>query len=40
MKELEVKVLNIDLMEMEERLKKIGARLIDKEVQVNTLIGY
>ncbi|NLV88239.1 MAG: class IV adenylate cyclase [Tissierellia bacterium] len=38
MKELEVKVLNIDLMEMEERLKKIGARLIDKEVQVNTLI--
>lgn len=38
MKELEVKVLNIDLMEMEEKLEKLGAKLIEKELQVNTLI--
>lgn len=39
MKELEVKVLNIDVLKMEEKLKSLGAKLIAKEVQVNTLIG-
>lgn len=38
MKELEVKVLNIDLEEMESKLKSVGAILLDKELQVNTLI--
>lgn len=38
MKELEVKVLNIDVLKMEEKLKSLGAKLIAKEVQVNTLI--
>lgn len=38
MKELEVKVLNIDLKEIEEKLIKLGAKLIDRELQVNTLI--
>ena len=38
MKELEVKVLNIDLKEMESKLMSLGATLIDKELQVNTLI--
>lgn len=38
MKELEVKVLNIDLEEMESKLKSLGATLIGKELQVNTLI--
>ena len=38
MKELEVKILNIDINEMEKKLKTLGATLIDKEVQVNTLI--
>lgn len=38
MKELEVKILNIDLNEMENKLKELGAELIDKEIQVNTLI--
>ncbi|NLK44201.1 MAG: class IV adenylate cyclase [Tissierellia bacterium] len=38
MKELEVKVLNIDLIEMEGKLIKLGGKLIDKELQVNTLI--
>lgn len=38
MKELEVKILNIDLEEMENKLKKLGAKLIDEELQVNTLI--
>lgn len=38
MKELEVKILNININEMEEKLKKLGAKLIGKELQVNTLI--
>lgn len=38
MKELEVKVLSIDLEEMESKLISLGATLIDKELQVNTLI--
>lgn len=38
MKELEVKILNIDLEEMENKLINVGAKLISKEVQVNTLI--
>ena len=38
MKELEVKILNIDLEEMENKLKELGAELIAKESQVNTLI--
>ncbi|CAK7059977.1 class IV adenylate cyclase [Tissierella sp.] len=38
MKELEVKVLNMDLKEMESKLMSLGATLIDKELQVNTLI--
>lgn len=37
-KELEVKILNIDLDEMESKLKDLGATLISKEEQVNTLI--
>ena len=38
MKELEVKVLNIDILKMEDKLKSLGAKLIEKELQVNTLI--
>ncbi|HZK33624.1 MAG TPA: class IV adenylate cyclase [Tissierellaceae bacterium] len=38
MRELEVKILNIDLNQMEEKIKKLGGKLIAKEVQVNTLI--
>ncbi len=38
MRELEVKVLNINLENMEDKLKGLGARLIAKEVQINTLI--
>lgn len=38
MKELEVKILNIDLKEMESKLKSLGAKLISKELQTNTLI--
>lgn len=37
-KELEVKVLNIDKKEMEERLVSIGAKYLVKEEQINTLI--
>lgn len=38
MKELEVKVLNVDLEEMEKKLIELGAKLISREIQVNTLI--
>lgn len=37
-KELEVKILNIDLDEMEKQIISLGGKLIAKEVQVNTLI--
>lgn len=37
-KELEVKVLNIDMDEMEEKIIAAGGQLIGKEYQVNTLI--
>lgn len=37
-KELEVKILNVDLEEMEKKIISLGGRLIAKEVQVNTLI--
>ena len=37
-KEFEVKVLNIDIESMEKRLVELGAKLIAKEVQINTLI--
>lgn len=37
-KELEVKILNIDLEEMEKLIISLGGTLIAKEVQVNTLI--
>lgn len=37
-KELEVKVLNIDVVEMERKLKSLNAELVNKELQVNTLI--
>ncbi|NLW23325.1 MAG: class IV adenylate cyclase [Tissierellia bacterium] len=37
-KEIEVKVLNIDLDRMERSLKDIGAKLISKEEQTNILI--
>lgn len=36
-KELEVKVLNIDKNNIEKKLKEIGAKLIKKEHQVNTI---
>ncbi|QQY78880.1 adenylate cyclase class 2 [Keratinibaculum paraultunense] len=36
-KEIEVKVLNVDLDEMEERLLKLGAKLVAKEYQINTI---
>ncbi|WP_313756044.1 class IV adenylate cyclase [Tissierella sp.] len=38
MKELEVKILNVNLDDMELKLRSLGATLIDKELQVNTLI--
>jgi len=37
-KELEVKILNVNLDDMELKLRSLGATLIDKELQVNTLI--
>ncbi len=37
-KELEVKVLDIDIEEIEKALNKLGGKLISKEVQINTLI--
>lgn len=37
-KELEVKILNVDLDEMERKIISLGGRLVAKEVQVNTLI--
>lgn len=36
-KEIEVKVLNVDLDEMEERLLELGAKLIAKEYQTNII---
>lgn len=36
--ELEVKVMNNDLDELEEKLKNLGAKLISKEKQINTII--
>lgn len=36
-KELEVKILNIDLDDMEKKLKDIGGKLIAKEYQINTI---
>ena len=36
-KEIEVKVLNIDPDDIEEKLIKLGAKLIKKEYQVNTI---
>lgn len=36
--EIEIKVLNIDLNEMESKLKKLGAKLASEEYQVNTVI--
>lgn len=38
MRELEVKVLNMDLKAMEEKIKSLGGKLIAKENQTNTLI--
>lgn len=35
--EMEVKVLNIDKKEIEKRLIKVGAKLVKKEYQVNTI---
>lgn len=37
-KELEVKILNVDINEIEAKLKKLNAVLIKKELQINTLI--
>lgn len=36
--EIEVKVLNVNLAEIEEKLKELGARLVSEEYQVNTVI--
>ena len=36
-KEIEVKVLNVDLDEMEKRLIEIGAKLISREYQINII---
>ncbi|SHH22203.1 adenylate cyclase, class 2 [Caloranaerobacter azorensis DSM 13643] len=36
-KELEVKVLDIDKDEIEKRLKEVGAKLISREYQINTI---
>lgn len=38
MRELEVKILNIDAQEMENRIKNRGGVLIGKERQINTLL--
>ncbi len=38
MRELEVKILNMDLKELELKIQALGATLISQEVQVNTLI--
>lgn len=38
MRELEVKILNMDLNDLESKIQALGATLISKEVQVNTLI--
>jgi len=37
-KELEVKILNIDMDLVEEKIKSLGGKIISKEIQVNTLI--
>lgn len=37
-KELEVKVLDVDINEIENKLKDLNATLVKKELQVNTLI--
>lgn len=37
-RELEVKILNIDLNKIEEKIKSLGGKLIAKELQTNTLI--
>lgn len=37
-KELEVKVLNIDIGLIEERIISLGGKLLSKELQINTLI--
>lgn len=37
-KELEVKVLNIDINLIEEKIKNLGGKIISKELQINTLI--
>lgn len=37
-KELEVKVLNLDINRLEEKILNLGGILLSKEVQVNTLI--
>lgn len=36
--EIEVKVLNVNLGEMEEKLQALGAKLVSEEYQVNTII--
>lgn len=36
-KELEVKVININKEEIENRLKEVGAKLVKKEFQINTI---
>lgn len=36
--EIEVKVLNVDLNEIEGKLKELGANLVSKEHQINTVI--
>ena len=38
MRELEVKILNMDLKELELKIQALGATLISREIQVNTLI--
>lgn len=38
MRELEVKVLNIDLAELESKIRELGAVYLGKEFQTNTLI--
>lgn len=40
MKELEVKVLDIDLEKLKEKLLSIGAKLNKKEKQINTIYDY
>jgi adenylate cyclase class 2 len=37
-KEIEIKVLNIDLDDMERKLKELGAKLISKEYQKNIIL--